>query len=68
MSEVNVNLVGVRDIPLHLQRRRPWNRGLRQSELKEYEPLIAERAQLLVQRLKDHSGSFDLGLWFSYFG
>ncbi|RPD57205.1 high nitrogen upregulated cytochrome P450 monooxygenase 2, partial [Lentinus tigrinus ALCF2SS1-7] len=68
MSETNVNLVGIRDIPLHLQRRRPWNRGLKQGALKEYEPLIAERAQLLVRRLKDQSGSVDLGLWFKYFG
>ncbi|KAI0690887.1 high nitrogen upregulated cytochrome P450 monooxygenase 2, partial [Cerioporus squamosus] len=68
MSDVHVGLVGTIDIPLHLQRRRPWNRGLKQSALKEYEPLVAERAQLLVQRLSDQSGSADLGLWLKYFG
>ncbi|TFK79033.1 high nitrogen upregulated cytochrome P450 monooxygenase 2 [Polyporus arcularius HHB13444] len=67
MSE-ETNLVGIVDIPYHLQRRRPWNRGLKQSALKEYEPLLAERAQLLVQRLGDQSGSADLGLWLKYFG
>ena len=46
----------------------PWNRGLGQNALKQYEPLVAERARLLVQRLKEQTGPLDLGLWLKYFG
>ena len=60
-------MAGIQDIPYHLQRRRPWNRGLNQSALKEYEPLVVERLQLLVRRLKEQSGTIDLGLWIEYF-
>ena len=34
----------------------------------EREPLVAERARLLVQRLKEQTGPLDLGLWLKYFG
>ncbi|RPD58907.1 high nitrogen upregulated cytochrome P450 monooxygenase 2 [Lentinus tigrinus ALCF2SS1-7] len=63
----HVSLAGIQDIPYHLQRRRPWNRGLNQNALKEYEPLIFDRLQLLVRRLKEQSGTIDLGLWLKYF-
>ncbi|TFK83982.1 high nitrogen upregulated cytochrome P450 monooxygenase 2 [Polyporus arcularius HHB13444] len=67
MSDTKMSMVGIQDIPHHLQRRRPWNRGLSQQALKGYEPLMAERAQLLVQRLTQQSGPVDLGLWLKYF-
>ncbi|KAI0689003.1 cytochrome P450 [Cerioporus squamosus] len=60
-------MAGIQDIPYHLQRRRPWNRGLNQSALKEYEPLIVDRLQLLIRRLREQSGIIDLGLWLKYF-
>ncbi len=60
-------MAGLQDIPYHLQRRRPWNRGLNPSALKDYQPLIVERLQLLVRRLHEQSGIIDLGLWLKYF-
>ncbi|RDX50794.1 high nitrogen upregulated cytochrome P450 monooxygenase 2 [Lentinus brumalis] len=63
----HVSMAGLQDIPYHLQRRRPWNRGLNPSALKDYQPLIVERLQLLVRRLHEQSGIIDLGLWLKYF-
>ena len=68
MSATEISMVGLQDTPHHLQRRRPWNRGLGQNALKQYEPLVAERARLLVQRLKEQNRPLDLGLWLKYFG
>ena len=40
----------------------------RPERVEQYEPLVAERVRLLVQRLKEQTWLLDLGLWLKYFG
>ena len=63
----NIPMVGIQDMDEHLRRRRAWNRGLSQNALKEYEQIIATRAQQLLHRLEEQQGEVILGNWFKYF-
>ena len=48
----NLPLIGIQDIDEHLRRRRPWNRALGASALRDYEQTIAARARQLVGALE----------------
>ncbi|RPD60598.1 high nitrogen upregulated cytochrome P450 monooxygenase 2 [Lentinus tigrinus ALCF2SS1-7] len=67
MSHTQVTMMGIQDPEEHARRRRPWNRGLNQAALKEYEGHIMNRAQLLVRRLEEQHGGTDLSKWLAYF-
>ncbi|KAI1791472.1 high nitrogen upregulated cytochrome P450 monooxygenase 2 [Ganoderma leucocontextum] len=67
LRDHNLPVVGIRDIDEHLRRRRAWNRGLGPAALREYEHVLARRAQLLVRRLEDQEGEVNLGQWLNYF-
>ena len=64
----NLPMVGISDTELHLQRRRPWTRGLGPTALKDYEAIVAARASQLAHRLEEQHGMVNLGQWLNYFG
>ena len=60
-------LVAYRNPAVHAKRRRPWNRAFNTSSLKDFHPLIANRAKQLVDHLKAHKGQIvDLQQWISF--
>ncbi|PIL25572.1 cytochrome P450 [Ganoderma sinense ZZ0214-1] len=67
LRDHNLPVVGIRDIDEHLHRRRAWNRGLGPAALREYEHVLARRAQLLVRRLEEQEGEVNLGQWVNHF-
>ncbi|KAI0652507.1 high nitrogen upregulated cytochrome P450 monooxygenase 2 [Trametes meyenii] len=60
-------LIAISDPKEHLRRRKPWNRAFNVSSLKGFEPLVAHRAQLLVDLLASKKGAVNLSKWFSWF-
>ncbi|KAJ7766759.1 cytochrome P450, partial [Mycena metata] len=48
-------------------KRRVWNRAMTSAAIREYEPLIVKRANQLVSRLADQTGTLDLVGWFDLF-
>ena len=60
-------LISLQDTDWHLQRRRPWARGLAGAAIKEYEALVSKRARMLVDRLEAQPDAVSLGKWFEYF-
>ncbi|RPD60596.1 high nitrogen upregulated cytochrome P450 monooxygenase 2 [Lentinus tigrinus ALCF2SS1-7] len=67
MSYKNLTMMGLRDPEEHALRRRPWNRGLNQTAIKEYEHPLTARVQLLVRRLEEQKGEVDLSKWMGMF-
>ena len=59
-------MMGIQDPAEHARRRRPWNRGMSQAAIKEYEPVFAARVHLLVRRLEEQQGKADLSKWIEY--
>ncbi|KAJ7461561.1 cytochrome P450 [Mycena latifolia] len=51
----------------HAAKRRVWNRSMTSASLREYEPLIANRARQFVSRLAEQTGSVNLVAWFDLF-
>lgn len=51
----------------HANRRRVWNRGFSTESLREYEDMIARRAELLIEKIGAIDGPVDLSTWLSYF-
>lgn len=51
----------------HFNRRRLWKRGLGGEALDEYSSLIANRANLFLERVTEIPGPVDLVPWFGYF-
>ena len=80
-DEKNLPLIGIQDIEEHLRRRRPWNRALGASALRDYEQTIATRARQLVGALERQASALGeeddgrsgreceviLGEWFNRF-
>ena len=56
-------MMGIRDPEEHARRRRPWNRGLSQAAIKEYEQPLVVRVQLLIRRLEEQKGEVDIAKW-----
>ncbi|TFK89229.1 cytochrome P450, partial [Polyporus arcularius HHB13444] len=67
MSYKNVTMMGIRDPEEHARRRRPWNRGLSQAAVKEYEQPLMARVLLLIRRLEEQKGEVNLAKWTSMF-
>lgn len=60
-------MMGIRDPEEHARRRRPWNRGLSQAAVKEYEQPLMARVLLLIRRLEEQKGEVNLAKWTSMF-
>ena len=50
-----------------IARRRAWARGLSSTAEKEYEPLVAARTRLLVEKVGEQEGEVVLDKWFDKF-
>ncbi len=61
------SLIACRDLVEHARRRRPWNRAFSTAAIKEYEPLLRNRAAQLVKILGEHKGTVDLAQYIEYF-
>ncbi|RDX42005.1 high nitrogen upregulated cytochrome P450 monooxygenase 2 [Lentinus brumalis] len=66
LSDKRVPLVGIQDPAEHARRRRPWNRGMSQAAVKQYEHAFADRVHLLVRRLEEQPGKADFAKWIEY--
>ena len=55
MTDSAQQLVSLVDIREHARRRRPWNRAFSVPALKEYEEIIARRAEQLVELFAAHA-------------
>ncbi|CAK5283611.1 unnamed protein product [Mycena citricolor] len=61
-------ILGLRDPEEHARRRRPWNRALSTSMLKEYESLVEGRVSQIVDMVSAKRGQpVDLSKWFGWF-
>lgn len=68
------SVVDVRDLSIHSQLRKPWNKALGVGPLKDYEALLVLRVAELRDRLKeicserrDRVGRVDMAQWITYF-
>ncbi|OSD05151.1 high nitrogen upregulated cytochrome P450 monooxygenase 2, partial [Trametes coccinea BRFM310] len=67
LSITNVPFIGIMDPEVHSERRKPWARAFSATALKEYEPMVARRADQLVQVLEKQEKEVMLGKFFNYF-
>ncbi|KAF9484551.1 high nitrogen upregulated cytochrome P450 monooxygenase 2 [Pholiota conissans] len=64
------SLVSERDTRVHLERRKPWNKGLSSASVREYEPILRNRLFQLVDAFEEKAkdGVFiDFAEWMSMF-
>ncbi|KAJ7306273.1 high nitrogen upregulated cytochrome P450 monooxygenase 2 [Mycena albidolilacea] len=59
--------IGAATGEIHTAKRRVWNRAMTSVAVREYEPLIVNRASQLISRLREQSGAVDLVRWFNLF-
>ncbi|KAI0761271.1 high nitrogen upregulated cytochrome P450 monooxygenase 2 [Trametes elegans] len=67
LTATNLPLVAIMDPVAHQERRKAWNRAFSAAALKEYEPLIANRAAQLVRVLERQRGATDIARFMNYF-
>lgn len=69
-----VPVISVRSVQKHQQRRKDWNLGLSSAALRNYEPLVQERVNILLEELEKRCsdkgengqiGAVDLAGWMS---
>ncbi|GJE86759.1 cytochrome P450 [Phanerochaete sordida] len=60
-------LISLPDDAEHARRRRSWNRAFSSAAVKEYQPIVAQRATQLIHALQEQQGVVDLAQWMSYF-
>lgn len=60
-------LSAIRDPVLHGQRRKPWNRGMSVSALREYESIVAKRAVQFINVMEQQKGTPNLAHWLACF-
>lgn len=66
----STSLVSERNMRVHLERRKPWNKGLSSSSIREYEPILRNRIFQLVESLQEKSAGkhfVELVEWISMF-
>ncbi|THU80149.1 cytochrome P450 [Dendrothele bispora CBS 962.96] len=62
------SLIATRDLAVHAQKRRRWNRAFNSAALKDYEETIREKSKEFVESLgKRVEQEIDLNEWMSYF-
>lgn len=60
-------LISLLDDAEHSRRRKSWNRAFSSAAVREYQPVVAQRATQLVQALQEQRSVVDLSQWMSYF-
>lgn len=63
------NLIGLRSSQEHARRRKNWNRAFSTQAVKDYEPIMINRALQLADELERRcgGGAVDLANWISFF-
>jgi cytochrome P450 len=61
-------IIGVRDLKLHAEARKPWSKVLNPTAIKGYEPILIRRVTQLVESLRaQETRSVNLSRWLSFF-
>lgn len=68
------NLIGARDMQIHADARKVWNRAFTAASVKKYEPIVIRRIAELVDELRARCGSqgsraanVDIASWVNHF-
>lgn len=62
-------LDGLFDFAVHTHRRKPWNRAMSVTAIKNYEPLVRTQVEEMIGGLCKYSGEeVDISKWMSFFG
>jgi len=62
------SLIATRDLAVHAQKRRRWNRAFNSAALKDYEEIIREKSKEFVESLGNRlEQEIDLNEWMGYF-
>ncbi|KAJ6588130.1 cytochrome P450 [Mycena capillaripes] len=62
------NLIGSRDLKVHSEARKAWNRAFMPGAIKGYEPMLVRRVVQLIEALGAQKGaSLDISQWLSFF-
>ncbi|KAJ7090898.1 cytochrome P450 [Mycena belliarum] len=62
------NLIGSRDLKLHAEARKAWNRAFNPAAIKGYEPILIRRVAQLTEALSSQKEEIiDLSQWLSFF-
>ncbi|KAK7452694.1 hypothetical protein VKT23_012095 [Stygiomarasmius scandens] len=62
------SLIATRDLAVHAQKRRRWNRAFNSAALKDYEEIIREKSKEFVESLGNRlKQEIDLNEWMGYF-
>ena len=68
------NLIGARDMQIHADARKVWNRAFTTASVKKYEPIVIRRVAQLVDELKarcesdeSRTTSVDIASWANHF-
>ncbi|KAJ7364523.1 cytochrome P450, partial [Mycena albidolilacea] len=62
------NLIGARDLKLHAEARKAWNKEFNPAAVKGYEPILIRRVTQLVESLRaQETRSVNLSQWLSFF-
>ncbi|CDO71117.1 hypothetical protein BN946_scf184844.g121 [Trametes cinnabarina] len=64
---IDLPFVAIMDPVVHSERRKPWLRALSATAIKAYEPMVANRANQLMQVLREQRGEVPIGKFFNYF-
>ncbi|KAJ3551693.1 hypothetical protein NM688_g4557 [Phlebia brevispora] len=68
-TETGYQLDGMRDFQAHALRRKPWNKAMSIAAVKDYNVIILNKTQELLESLSQRSGqTLDISAWMSYFG
>lgn len=62
-----VTILTTRDIRVHAELRKVWNRAFTPTALKGYDDIMRKRTLQLLERLEQQAGTLDLGKWISYY-
>lgn len=61
------SITGLRELDLHMERRKLWNRGFNSAALKDYEIIVIRRGKQLIEALEARKGAVDISTWLGYF-
>ncbi|CDO71116.1 hypothetical protein BN946_scf184844.g120 [Trametes cinnabarina] len=67
LTVTDLPFVAIMDSAVHAERRKPWARAFSATALKEYAPMIANRASQLIRVLEKQCGEIIIGDFFNYF-
>ena len=64
------SIISIRQVHVHADRRKVWNRAFNTLSIKDYEPVLERRALQLIERLEAYAQNheaIDLKDWMSFF-